>query len=82
VNGNQQHGKCHLFLERHRQQLLRVHGLAALAGASSLMYSSERPNTSAFAKATAGRAGRPHPVLVLVNLGLVPLVTGEALPTD
>ncbi len=46
------------------------------------MYSSERPNTSAFAKATAGRAGRPHPVLVLVNLGLVPLVTGEALPTD
>jgi len=34
VNGNQQHGKCHLFLKRHRQQLLGVHGLATQAGAS------------------------------------------------
>jgi len=35
VNGSQQHGKCHLFLNQRRQRLLGVHGLATQAGASS-----------------------------------------------
>ena len=35
-----------------------------------LLYSSERPNTPAFAaEAMARQAGHPHPVFVLVNLG-------------
>jgi len=38
VNGNQQHRKCHRFQKRHRQQLLGVHGLASLAGASSHVF--------------------------------------------
>jgi hypothetical protein len=33
-------------------------------GGAAFAYHSERLNTSTFAKATAGQAGHPHPVLV------------------
>jgi hypothetical protein len=47
-----------------------------------LIYSSERPNTPAFAaEAMARQAGHPPPVLVLVNLGNASLITKASLPT-
>jgi len=47
------------------EQLLEVRGLASSAGAPSFVFIRTLQHT-----------GHPHPVLVLINLGLRPLITG------
>ena len=56
------------YLEMGPEQLLGVHGLASSAGAPSHLFVRALQHT-----------GHPHPVLVLINLGLTPLITGGAL---
>ena len=56
------------YFEMGPEQLLGVHGLASSAGAPSHLF-----------VRTLQHTGHPHPVLVLINLGLPPLITGGAL---
>ena len=56
------------YFEMGPEQLLGVRGLASSVGAASHVFIRTLQHT-----------GHPHPVLVLINLGLPPLITGGAL---
>jgi hypothetical protein len=55
------------YFEMGPEQLLGVHGLASSVGAPSHGFIPTPQHT-----------GHPHPVLVLINLGLTPLITSRA----